>query len=328
MSPMLVALVVLVVLLLRGVAVWRARQERERLADPRVIRLLVGEASPVLTALRSVALGIGIVALGLAAIGGSKDDAERQDPAGLETVLVLDASNSMLADDLTPTRLAVQQEMARRFIALLPGRLAVVYFAGRGYVLSPLTTDRDAALMYAESVHPAVVGRGGSALASGLAQALQLLDGGEEDNRKAIILFTDGESTEGEQQELRESIERASRSGIEIHTIGVGTRQGGRISAAAAVGLAGRRAGPPGSYLRGPDGEIVTTRLDDESLKSIASATGGSYEEASDDTVGRIVSRLSLAGLDDRPRSAGTANLFLVLAFLALWAEGFVARRA
>lgn len=328
MKPALVVLAVLAVLVLRGVAVWRARRERERLADQRVIRLLVGEPSPILTALRGVALALGIVALGFAVLGDNRDDDERQDPAGLETVLVLDASNSMLVDDLTPSRLAVQQDLARQFIAALPGRIGVVYFAGRGYVLSPLTTDRDAALMYAESVHPAVVGRGGSALASGLTQALQVLDGGEEDTRKAIVVLTDGESTEGEMEELLEATERAARGRVEIHAIGLGTPEGGRISAAAAVGLAGRQAGPPGSYLRGPDGEIVTTRLEDASLKAVARETGGSYEEADRDAVPRIVSRLSLAGSEDRPANAGAANIFLVLAFLALWAEGFVARRS
>jgi Ca-activated chloride channel family protein len=292
------------------------------------MRLLIGEPSPILTALRGVALAVGIVALGFAVLGDNRDDDDRQDPASLETVLVLDASNSMLADDLTPTRLAVQQNLARRFITALPGRIGIVYFAGRGYVLSPLTTDRDAALMYAESVHPAVVGRGGSALASGLIQALQVLGGGEEGTRKAIVVLTDGESTEGEMEELLEATERASRDRVEIHAIGLGTSEGGRISAAAAVGLAGRRAGPPGSYLRDADGEIVITRLDDASLKAIARETGGSYEEADEDVVPRIVSRLSLAGVGDRPTNAGAANIFLVIAFLALWAEGFVARRS
>jgi Ca-activated chloride channel family protein len=326
-KPALVVLAVMLVLALRGTAIWRARRERQRLADQRVIRLLIGEPSPVLTVLRGVALAVGIVALGFAVLGDRRDDDEQQDSASLETVLVLDASNSMLADDLTPTRLAVQQHLAQQFITALPGRIGIVYFAGRGYVLSPLTTDRDAALMYAESVHPAVVGRGGSALASGLTQALQVLDGGEEDTRKAIVVLTDGESTEGDMEELLEATDRASKDRVEIHAIGLGTSDGGRISAAAAVGLAGRRAGPPGSYLRGPDGEIVTTRLEDASLKAISRETGGSYEEADEDVVARIVSRLSLAGVEDRPTNAGAANIFLVLAFLALWAEGFVARR-
>lgn len=328
MKLALVLLAVLLMLLLRAVAVWRARRERERLADQRVIRLLVGEPSPALTVLRGLTLAIGVVALGLSVLGRSESEDEREEPAALETVLVLDASNSMLADDLVPSRLVVQQELARQLITQLPGRIGVVYFAGRGYVLSPLTTDRDAALMYAESVHPAVVGRGGSAIASGLTQALQVLDGGEEEARKAIVVLTDGESTEGEREELLEAISRASRGRVEIHAIGLGTAEGGRISAAAAVGLAGRQAGPPGSFLRDPDGEIVTTRLDEGSLKAIARETGGTYGDAESETLSRIVSRLSLAGIEDRPANAGTANLFLVLAFLALWAEGFVARRA
>ncbi|UCG75280.1 MAG: VWA domain-containing protein [Gemmatimonadota bacterium] len=329
MTPVVVVLAILLALLLRAVAVWRGRRERARLADPRVIRLLVGEPSPIFIALRGVALAVGIVALGLAVLGGSEADEDREDPAALETVLVLDASNSMLAEDLVPNRLAVQQQLARQLIMQLPGRIGIVYFAGRGYVLSPLTTDRDAALMYAESVHPAVVGRGGSAIASGLTQALQVLEGGEEvGTRKSIVLLSDGEVTEGNREELFEAVDRAARAGVEVHAIGLGTADGGRISAAAAVGLAGRQAGPPGSFLRGPDGEIVMSRLEHESLEAIARETGGAYEEAGDDAVRRIVSRISLAGSEDRPKSAGAANLFLLLAFLALWAEGFVATRA
>ena len=154
-----------------------------------------------------------------------------------------------------------------------------------------------------------------------------MLDGGAEDTRKAIVVLTDGESTEGEMEELLEATDRASRNDVEIHAIGLGTSEGGRISAAAAVGLAGRRAGPPGSYLRGPDGEIVTTRLEDASLRAVARETGGSYDEAGEEVVPRLVSRLSLAE-EDRPTNAGAANIFLVLAFLALWVEGFVARRS
>jgi Ca-activated chloride channel family protein len=328
MTAVFVVLGVVLVLLLRAAAVWRARQERARLGDRRVMQLLVGEPTTPLGALRAIVLGIAALTLGLAVFGSSDQEEERQDPAGLETVLVLDASNSMLAEDVTPTRLVAQQEIARQLITQLPGRMGVVYFAGRGYVLSPLTTDRDAALMYAESVHPAVVGRGGSALASGLTQALQVLEGGEADTRKAIVVLTDGESTEGEREEFVEVMERASRLGVEVHAIGLGTSEGGQISASAAVGLAGRRAGPPGSYLRGPDGEIVTSRLEDTSLKEIATQTRGSYEEANEDVAPHIVTRLSLAGEDDRPSHAGSTNLLLVLAFLALWAEGFVARRS
>ena len=328
MTALFVSLGVLLVLLLRAAAIWRARQERDRLADRRVMQLLVGEPAKPLGAVRAAVLGVAALTLGLAVFGSSTENEERQDPAGLETVLVLDASNSMLAEDLSPTRLAVQQEIARQLITQLPGRIGVVYFAGRGYVLSPLTTDRDAALMYAESVHPAVVGRGGSALASGLTQALQVLEGGEQDTRKAIVVLTDGESTEGEREEFAEAMRRASRLGVEVHAIGLGTSEGGRISASAAVGLAGRRAGPPGSFLRGPDGEIVTSRLEDSSLRELAAETRGSYEEAADDVAPRVATRLSLAGEDDRPSHAGSTNLFLVLAFLALWAEGFVARRS
>lgn len=328
MTGVLVFLAVFLMLALRAAAVLRARQERARFADRRVLALMVGEPSPALNVLRAVALTLGAAALGLTVFGASGEAGERPDSAGLETVLVLDASNSMLAGDIVPNRLALQQEIAQGLIASLPGRIGIVYFAGRGYVLSPLTTDREAALMYAESVHPAVVGRGGSALASGLVQALEVLEGGEGTERQGIVLITDGESTAGEDQELLDATERAARAGVPVHAVGLGTREGGRIAAAAAVGLAGRRVGPEGSFLRGPDGEIVVTKLEDDVLKSIARETDGSYEVAGENTVRRIVSRLSLSGREDGPANAGFANLFLVLAFLALWAEGFVAVRS
>ena len=162
------------------------------------------------------------------AAGGFREEASRSEGSRFETVIVLDASNSMLAEDVTPSRLRREQALARHMVGQLAGRIGVVYFAGSGYVLSPLTEDRAATLMFTESVHPTNVGRGGTSLVDGLEQALVVLAGGRSSAVRSIVVFSDGESTVDETA-LDVALERARRAGITIYAIGLGTAEGGRI---------------------------------------------------------------------------------------------------
>jgi Ca-activated chloride channel family protein len=98
----------------------------------------------------------------------------------------------------------------------------IVYFAGRGYVLSPLTEDRDAVLMFVQTLDPALVGQGGTSLAEGLRQGLDVLAGGDEIGRRILVVMTDGEAT-AETEEVNAEIERAARMRIPVFTVGLGT---------------------------------------------------------------------------------------------------------
>lgn len=308
---------------LRLLASRRADRERARLADEGLLRRFVRLPRSRIGFVRLALLGIGVWALTLASRTG-RAEVRRTDPQGGETILVLDASNSMLAEDVAPSRLAAERSLAGRLATRVAGRLGVVYFAGRAYVLSPLTTDMNAIQMFVEGVRPAAVGLGGSSLAAGLTQAIDLLSGGETDARKAIVLFSDGEETVG--QPTQDALDRARGAGIVVHAVGIGTAAGAQIPLTRDASLdpstaLRRRRGT--SYLEGPDGQPVVSRLEDGALREIAAATGGLYVDAAEGIGG--LERAISEGSDPIPAPDDAAvGFLLVLAFASLWGEGFL----
>lgn len=318
----------LLVLALRAWALSRSSRERERLAEHAVLSQMVRVPGEGQLWLRSLLVALGVGALAAAAAGAGTREAERPPEGGNETVLVLDASNSMLARDVEPSRLEAQRQVARSLASRLPGKVAVVYFAGRGYVLSPLTTDINAVQMFVDAVRPASVGRGGSSLAAGLTQAMDLLAGGEEDARSAIVVLSDGEETVG--QPTEETIERAVQSGVAIHTIGIGTAEGASIPLSRDAALDpgatfNRRRGE--QFLRGPDGEIVITKLEENALRTIAGETGGHYMLGTSSNIGQLVADLGAPTSPASEAGGGIVGLLLLLGFGLLWGEAFAFSR-
>ncbi len=328
MAPLPVALALGVLAIgLRLLASRRSGADREKLAEKSLLERYVRLPAHALPAVRLALLGAGVVAIALAS-GSGGTEARRLDEGGAETILVLDASNSMLAGDVEPSRLDVQRQLAAHLATRTEGRMGVVYFAGRAYVLSPLTTDMSAIEMLAEGVRPAAVGLGGSSLASGLTQAIDLLAGGEDGARKSIVVFSDGEETAG--APLGEAIGRARDAGVVIHAVGIGTELGGQIPLTREASLdptmAARRRGGA-SVLQGPDGSPVITRLNAASLRQMSLGTGGRYVDGADgiDAIERELAqggREPLTSTDD----AAVAAL-LLLAFVSLWGEGFLLPR-
>jgi len=152
---------------LRFLATRRSAADRARIADASLLERYVRLPAAAIPWVRMGLVGVAVAALALASRSGGAE-ARRTDPEGMETILLLDASNSMLATDVQPSRLQVERDLAGRLATRLAGNLGVVYFAGRAYVLSPLTTDLSAIEMLVEGVRPAAVGLGGSSLAAGL----------------------------------------------------------------------------------------------------------------------------------------------------------------
>lgn len=318
-------------LLLRAAVLGRARRDRRRLAERRLLLRLVRLPSPAHAWLRAVLFAGGVGVLAAAAAGAAPVRPQPLPIGGPETVLVLDASNSMLAEDVTPSRLVRQRELARDLVVRLAGQVGVVYFAGRGYVLSPLTQDLDAALMFVEAVRPANVGRGGSALPAGLSEALEVLAGGGRDARRSVVLFSDGEETAGES--LDTALERAIREGVQVHTVGIGTPGGGPIPLSRDAALDGAsplsfRSDLRRAYLRGPDGEVVVTRLEEAALRRIAGETGGIYVPGSIDGMGALARRIMASDVAPVERGPAEGSTLLLLAgFWLLWTEAFLFRR-
>ncbi|MGH7542031.1 MAG: vWA domain-containing protein, partial [Gemmatimonadota bacterium] len=304
-----------------------AERERGRLADEGLLAQFVRLPGPGARWVRLGLLAAGAGALVLATAYGSLDT-RRADPEGAETVLVLDASNSMLVEDVEPSRLERERALAAELAGRIPGRVGVVYFAGRAYVLSPLTTDRNAVRMFVEGVRPAAVGRGGSSPAAGLIQAIDLLARGDERARKAIVLFSDGEATV--EQPVEDALERARDAGVRVHVVGLGTAEGGPIPLTRDASLdpatALRRSGGP-SLLEGPDGTVVVSRLEEGTLRRISRATNGRYVEGDADGLRRVASELGEADAALPASGSPVASALLLLAFVSLWGEAFLIPR-
>ncbi len=185
---------------------------------------------------------------------------------GLDLVVCIDTSRSMLAQDLRPSRL----ERARREVAGLLDRLrgdrvALIAFSGDAREIAPLTHDRTTLLGLLDFVSPEDNQLGGTDLSAALSQALSLFDG-RTGSHEAICLLTDGEDLEGRAAELAAA---AAEAGIRVYIVGIGTEGGGKIPT---VGPDGR-----GGFLTGPDGAEVVTRLDGTTLERLAQTTGGYY---------------------------------------------------
>lgn len=334
--PVLVGLIAgTVVFLLRAVALHRAAADRSALLDSALLSHIVDPTGPGRRWGRAVilALGVGLLSAALVA-GGFADGSSEDNDTRFETVLVLDASNSMLAEDVEPSRVRQEQLLARRLISRIGGRIGIVYFAGSGYVLSPLTEDKAATLMFAEAVHPTNVGRGGTSLADGLEQALVVLAGGRPDAVRSVILLSDGETTVDEDR-LDTILQRARRANVAIQTIGLGTVEGARIpmplapGARPPAGLGVPNASGPGDgrrWLRDGSGQVVVTFLDETGLRKIAAATGGLHVTGVAGT-GALLERLPASG-GMSPTEAGTVNLLLLFAFLLLLVEAYAFRSA
>ena len=264
--------------LIAAAAVWAIAARRTRALRvlgevPLVKRLLVGTAREP-TPLAALRLAVAAAALGFAA-AGPRWGLEEVEASGSSRTLVVavDVSRSMLATDLEPDRLEAARLMVRRILAALPGdRVGLVAFAGNGYVLSPPTVDHGALALYVDALAPDIMSQGGSSLAAAIREAAALARGDEQalSGPRAVVVLTDGEAHE-ERAAVLEEADRARAAGVVLHIVGVGTTEGARIPV--------RRApdGSPIRYLRGPDGEIVVSRLDESLLSDVAASTGGRY---------------------------------------------------
>ena len=176
-------------------------------------------------------------------------------------VVILDVSNSMLAQDLGTSRLAVAKAVARRLIDAWPGRVGLVEFEASPEVVSPLTSDGDAVAELLDSVEAGEVGDPGSDIGSALLLGLRLVEA-EPGAKADIVIISDGED---QGSKLKEAIKRARDRGVVVSAILVGTTAGATIP------------WPEGGELKDDSGKTVTTAAHPETLRSIAAATGGAF---------------------------------------------------
>ena len=216
-------------------------------------------------ALRCAAVALLIVAL---ARPQSVDEGSTSNTEGIDIVLAIDISTSMLAQDLQPDRIQAAKQVAGNFITDRPGdRIGLVAFAGEAFTQSPLTTDQGTLQTLLGRLRSGVV-EDGTAIGNGLATAINRLRESEAKS-KVIILLTDGVNNHGEIAPLT-AAEIAKAQGIRVYTIGVGTEG---MAPYPAVDIYGT---PTGGTV------MAKVEIDEKTLRSIAEMTGGEYFRATD----------------------------------------------
>jgi Ca-activated chloride channel family protein len=262
------------------------RQRLERLGSESIVSRLVPAMvlrSPKWRIARLASAGL---LIGLAAAGprwGTERTMIRT--RGIDMVLSLDASLSMLAPDDRPNRLERMKQEVRRLRAMSPGdRVALLAFAGRSYVLSPLTIDAGALDLFLDNLNPTVVGQAGSSLARTIRQGVDLLNLSKSGADRAIIVMSDGEAFEDVSEVVAEAT-RAKEQGISVVTVGFGTEQGSTIPI---------KEGEATTFKKDDAGQTVITRYSPEFLKAAADAAEGTFIPANaTDKAGLIKSALS-----------------------------------
>lgn len=214
--------------------------------------------------LRTVALTMIVIAV---ARPRSSTDMEKIDTEGIDIVMAMDVSTSMLARDFTPDRISAAKDIAVEFIAQRPSdRMGIVVFAGESYTQCPLTTDRATLINLMKEVQTDLI-EDGTAIGNGLATAVARMMDSDAKSR-VVILLTDGVNNSGEIAPLT-AAEIAKTYGIRVYTIGVG-----------ANGMAPYPVMTPW----GMDVQQMKVEIDEDLLKEISQVTGGRYFRATDNT--------------------------------------------
>jgi Ca-activated chloride channel family protein len=294
-----------------------------RFAAAPLIRKLSSSAGPARYILKStffcLFLTFAIFALVRPKFGVKMEMVERK---GVDIMVALDISHSMLAQDLAPNRLERAKLEIRKFINLLKGdRVGLIIFAGESFVQCPLTLDHAAASIMLQSVSSDWVQVQGTALADVIRQAVRAMGGGKK--HKVLLILSDGEDHEGS---VTEAAKAAAQDGIVIYTIGIGSEAG--------VPVPMNKGGSNVVYKKDRDGNLVMTRLNPVTLEKIAIASGGKYFHAGTDLdLTRIYNEISRMEKSDFGMTKAVIReeqyqLFLLMAIIFILIEFVISERA
>ena len=270
----LLVLIPVFILVLVLFLAWR-KKALNRYGDLQVIGQLMPELSLAKTILKFIlfmaVITFLIVALTDPQTGSKLEKVKRK---GIDLMIALDVSNSMLAEDLRPNRLERAKQSISRLIDKLDGdRLGIIVFAGKAYTQLPITTDYAAAKMFISTINTGMVPTQGTAIGEAIDIAAKSF--GDTRHNKAIIVITDGEDHQGG---VLEQTDAAVKKGISIYTIGMGLPEGAPIPVYDGTKQLG--------YKKDQQGNVIMTKLDETLLQKIASLGNGIYIRASNSETG------------------------------------------
>jgi len=264
-TEILIALAVipLLALLFLSLLHWK-KATVKKMGDERLVKSLIGSYSPINFLLKYLLASFALIAIIIAIANPRKPGTmSNVDRKGVDVIIAMDVSNSMLAQDIKPNRL----ERARQFVYALMeelknDRVGLVLFAGRAYMQMPLTLDHGAARMYVQTAGPNVVPTQGTVISEALRISNTAFNS-KERKYKSIVLITDGEDHDPQALPFAQQM---AENGVMINTIGIGSPEGSTIPDP-----------QTGSNKTDETGAVVVSRLNEQILQQLAGATKGVY---------------------------------------------------
>ena len=241
------------------------RRQLSEFGDPELMAQLMPDASksrPIVKfALLMGALSLLIIAAARPQYGQQEKTVKRQ---GIEVMVALDISNSMLAEDVAPNRLDRAKQMLSKMIDnMVDDKVGLVVFAGEAFTQLPITCDYVSAKMFLNTISPKLIPTQGTAIGAALQTAIRSFGSQESDAGRAIILITDGENHE---DDAIAAAKQAQELGIQVFVIGIGKPEGSPIPV---LGT--------NDYIKDRSGQVVVSRLNEEMCQEIAQAGKGAY---------------------------------------------------
>lgn len=256
-------LLIPILALIRYVA-WRSRQKKLRkFGEPELLRQLSPQVSKVRPTVKfwllEAALALVIVMVARPQMGKKISHDKRE---GIETIIALDISNSMLAQDVTPSRLEKSKLMVENLVDHFSNdKIGLIVFAGDAFVQLPITSDYVSAKMFLKNIDPSLIQTQGTDIGGAINLAIHSFTQ-DQKTGKAIIVITDGEDHEGGAEE---KAQEAQKAGINVYILGIGDPKGAPIPLG------------NGEYLKDRSGNTVMTALNEDMCKKVAAAGKGVY---------------------------------------------------
>jgi len=299
---------------------WKGKAVK-KIGDAHLVKHLIRNYSPPLFSLKFILILLAFTLCAFAIADVVKpEETQITNRKGIDVMIALDVSNSMLADDIKPNRLERAKQMVSRLIdKLSDNRIGLVIFAGRAYVQMPMTTDHSAAKMYLSAVSTDDVPAQGTVIGQALKTCYAAFNTKEKKYR-SIILITDGEDHDNDAIKVTKQL---AEDGVMINTVGIGSPQGALI-----------RDKETNEYKKDENGNTVITRLNEDELKSIAQNGNGLYQlfTSTDEVSDNIQKKLSGLGQTTiRDNAFATYKhyfiYFLLAALILLIIEFFISER-
>ena len=299
----------------------RKKSIGKKIGEPLLVKQLTACYNPTAFAKKFilVMLAFGMLVLVLANLRKSQGE-QKISRDGIDVMIALDVSKSMLAQDIKPTRLERAKQVLNRLTdKLMNDRIGIVIFAGKAYLQMPLTSDHSAAKMYLSAATTESVPTQGTVISDALKLCYASFNA-KEKKYKAVVLISDGEDHD---KNATKTAEEMAASGVSINTIGIGSPQGASIMDETTNELK-----------KDNEGNTVISKLNEKTLRSIAAKANGRYLLFSntDEAVSTITSQLN--SMDERGVTDDSLvnyrsyfQYFLLAAFLLLMAEIFVSEK-